>query len=161
MATKLYTRQGDQGQTQMGKKRMGKDELLPAVIGAIDELSAFLGWAKIQFPSARRQIHHIQKNLQTINSLLAGYPVKFSAKEVEKLEKWIDQVWGDRQLSHFIVSGRNEAEARLQIARTVCRRAERQLVALAKKEKVPPLFLVYLNRLSDYLFALAVTAGKV
>ena len=157
---KLYTRQGDQGQTQVGRQKLAKSALLLAAIGNIDELVAFLGWAKVADPPARQQIEAIQKDLQTISSLLAGYPVKFPGeKKVAQLEKWIDQVWGPQQLDHFVIPGANEAEARWQIARTICRRAERSLVRLRRQQAVPEPLLAYLNRLSDFLFALAVASG--
>ena len=142
----IYTRKGDKGKTGVfNGKRLSKDSLLIGAIGSIDEANSWLGVVS--------GFEEIQKDLMTISSILAGAKLKFSSVKSKKLEKEIDKL--DKilpPLKHFILPGGSETGAKLHFARTLVRRAERAVVGLLNKEKVKPEILIYLNRLSDYLF---------
>jgi len=154
---KIYTRQGDRGQSRLKGKRVAKDSPLLIAVGSLDELMSFLGWAKLALDrNGNRQLEEIQKDIQGIMAQLAGYAdVKLSGR-TQKLERQIDVIWGGKSKNKFVLPGANEAEARLQLARVVCRRAERMVVRLGREQAVSGTIAAYLNRLSDFLFALAV-----
>lgn len=160
----VYTKTGDKGTTKVFDKKTGtlvgisKTSCKIASIGAIDELNSFLGVSKSFSSDAdfKNKITQVQKNLFTINSILAGGKLKFSKVQTKKLEKQID-VWEGSLpvLKNFIIYGGSQESSLIYYSRALCRRAERSLVSFAKKEKVPESVLVYFNRLSDYLFMLA------
>ena len=160
----VYTKTGDKGRTKVFDKKTGtlvgisKTSCKIASIGAIDELNSFLGVSK-SFSTDRdfqKKITQVQKNLFTINSILAGGNLKFSKVQTKKLEKQIDIWEGELPvLKNFIIYGGSQNASLVYYSRALCRRVERSLVSFAKKEKVPESVLVYFNRLSDYLFMLA------
>jgi cob(I)alamin adenosyltransferase len=165
---KIYTRTGDAGETGLlGGERVRKSVLRVDTYGEIDELNASLGVvrAAITDPETISLLTGIQRDLFAMGARLAdsrGEKAQVSEKarlreeRVHALERAIDAAEASLPpLKTFIIPGGNEAGARLHVARAVCRRAERRLVALAAREEVPPLFLAYLNRLSDLLFVLA------
>ena len=153
---KLYTRRGDRGQSLLKGAKIAKDSSLLAAIGSLDELVAFLGWAKLPLKGKdRNRLRAIQKDIQTIMGQLAGYGAGVPAGRVAEMEKQIDTYWQGKEKNKFVIPGSNEIEARLQIARTVCRRAERAVVGLNRSQPVEETIMAYLNRLSDFLFALA------
>lgn len=163
---KVYTKTGDAGSTGLfGGSRIAKSDLLVEAYGTIDESSAVLGIAKaaLKHKEMKDQLDAVQEDL-----FLAGAEVasdekgkakliqKIEASDVERLETWIDEY--DRYLTPlraFIHPGENLTSAYLHQARTVLRRAERQLIALAASRPVRPELLQYLNRVSDYCFTLA------
>lgn len=165
--TKVYTRAGDDGTTRLGGgQRVAKDSLRIETYGTIDELSSVLGGAlaagveETLAPVLRR----IQNDLFNLGSDLCileedkqRMPVPVVEKRhVEALEELMDRLSEDLEpLANFILPGGTPAAAWLHLARTVCRRAERLLVALARQEPTGPLTLRYLNRLSDALFVMA------
>ncbi len=169
---RIYTRTGDAGETALlGGRRVRKSALRVEAYGELDELNAWLGLAVAALPesSTVNLLTEIQRHLFALSARVADArergetpPEKatFPEAHVTLLERAIDLA-GETlpPLKTFVIPGGTEAGARLHLARTVCRRAERRLVALAAQEDVPPVFLAYLNRLSDLLFVLARAAN--
>jgi len=160
----IYTKRGDKGKTGLlengGEKRVSKDYLRIEVIGALDELNSYLGivTSLLQSKKHKEFVENVQKDLFTINSILAGAKLVFTKTKTTKLEKKIDELEKNLpKLTNFILSGGSEVSARFQFARSLARRAERKLVALSKKEKIAPQILQYTNRLSDTFFVYART----
>lgn len=156
----IVTKTGDKGQTKMisqvkGQHRMvDKDSQITWAIGTIDELNSFLGVVKTAY-SDPEMIEDIQTNLFTISSLLAGGKVDFDNSETVEMENDIAHVESVLpEITNFVYSGGTELVAAFHYARAIARRAEREVVALSKVDKVNPDVLVYMNRLSDYLFIL-------
>jgi cob(I)alamin adenosyltransferase len=166
---KIYTRTGDDGSTALfGGGRVAKAHPRVAAYGDVDELNAVLGWALTQISSAEtaQRIQVVQHDLFTLGAELATPPAAAGRKRPEtpplptarvaEMEEWIDDAERELAPLHaFVLPGGSAAAAALHVARTVCRRAERAVVALGAAETVPPEALVYLNRLSDLLFTLA------
>ncbi len=163
----IYTRQGDGGQTRLpGSGPLWKDAPVLEACGTVDELSAALGLARCEpLPAAFRQLlEHAQKTLvQLAGALAAAEPAggpsgAVGPEHVEAVETAIDRYApGLEPLRAFVLPGASRAEAALHFARTVCRRAERRVVALTQREpqRVGAHHVAYLNRLSDLLFVLA------
>lgn len=162
---KIYTRTGDEGSTSLfGGKRVSKSELRIEAYGTIDELNANIGLLRDQpVNEARREVLlEIQDRLFTIGSILATEPGNTKVKvpgiqedDIAFLEKDIDQM--EQQLpvmKSFVLPGGHPSVSFGHVARTVCRRAERRVIALHQAEPVNPLAIKYLNRLSDHLFVL-------
>ncbi len=166
---KIYTRTGDRGETSLfGGQRVPKDHLRVEAYGTVDELNACLGWARTLLPPGEVAdvVEAVQNDLFTLGADLAtpeeGAEVpRVPAAWVERLEGWIDRAQ-ERvpPLRSFVLPGGAPAAAALHLARTVCRRAERRVVALARTEPVNPELIRYLNRLSDLLFVLARQANR-
>tara|TARA_Y100000385_G_C13055796_1_gene621890 strand:+ start:406 stop:951 length:546 start_codon:yes stop_codon:yes gene_type:complete len=163
---KIYTKKGDRGSTQLlGGTIIKKNNIKLECYGAIDELNAYIGNIYDQDISSnqKRTLYNIQNQLFNLGSCIAFDGKKdsiklpnISEKNIEMLEDRIDIM--DTllpDLNNFILPSGYSTVSKCHIARTVCRRAERRLVALSEKEKVNLLHLKYLNRLSDYLFVLA------
>lgn len=165
--TKVYTRTGDQGETRLGGgQRVPKDSLRIETYGTVDELSSVLGGALASGVDTELEpvLRRIQNDLFNLGSDLCileqdkeRLPVpSVEERHVTGLEELIDRLSEDLEpLANFILPGGTPAAAWLHLARTVCRRAERLLVALAREETVGPCTLRYLNRLSDALFVMA------
>jgi cob(I)alamin adenosyltransferase len=160
---RIYTRGGDDGTTQLlGAGRRPKDDQRVTAYGSVDELNAALGLALGQPLPGRlaEQLAVIQHDLFTLGAELATLPGQQSASLprlpagwIDRLERWIDvHEAGLPPLRNFILPGGSPAAAALHLARCICRRAEREVVALSRREPVGPLPLGYLNRLSDFLF---------
>jgi cob(I)alamin adenosyltransferase len=162
---KIYTKTGDEGTTSLfGGKRVSKADLRIDAYGTIDELNSWLGVLRDQRVNEIRLklLAEIQDRLFTIGSILATEPdnkkVKIPAlveNDIELLEKQMDEM--DAQLPamrHFVLPGGHSSVSFGHVARTVCRRAERLVIALNQIEKVDPVVIKYLNRLSDFLFML-------
>lgn len=165
---KIYTRTGDSGETGLlGSKRVRKHALRVEAYGEVDELNACLGFAgaALTDPDLSDLLVSIQRDLFAAGAQLAdvrtdtGKGAEKAAlppERVTDLERAIDRFdEGLPPLKHFILPGGCEAGARLHLARTVCRRAERRIAALADLEAVSPVLLAYVNRLSDLLFVMA------
>lgn len=164
----IYTRKGDEGETGLfGGGRISKDDPRIEATGAVDELNAVLGRAlcSVEEPRIRARIPILQDDLFSLGSRLASpaggdeesgprLPALPSGRPKE-MEGWIDEIDEEVEpLKNFILPGGSPAAADLHVARTVCRRAERRVVALAAREEgIEPEILRYLNRLSDLLFA--------
>jgi cob(I)alamin adenosyltransferase len=169
VAVKIYTRTGDEGTTGLfGGGRVPKNDLRVAAYGEVDELNAVLGVARVTAPTDFHDslLELIQRDLFSIGGQLASpEPAKVAAAlakaqvpadRIALFERTIDTA--DQELpplKAFVLPGGTPKAAALHLARTVCRRAERSVVALAAGAAVPSEFLVYLNRLSDLLFTLA------
>lgn len=151
----IYTKKGDKGETSIfSGKTLSKSSQRIAAIGAIDETNSFLGIILSEAPQMR-ELKEVQRNLFAIGSILAGAPLRFPKSRTKKIEKGIDRMEGTLPvLKNFILPGGGKTGARLFFARTLARRAERALVSLNKQEPLRPEILVYINRLSDYLFML-------
>ena len=170
---KIYTKTGDTGQTGLfGGGRVSKDDVRVAAYGDVDELNAFIGLARSVEPLARIDdvLVVIQRDLFAIGALLATpdrekmaqhlEKARVDAARIDELERAIDD--GEAELAPlraFILPGGTPKAAALHVARTVCRRAERQVVRLQRDVDLPPLAIIYLNRLSDLLFTLARVAN--
>lgn len=162
---RLYTRSGDKGQTSLIGKRVDKDDLRVEAYGTVDEANAFVGEAMARLDPERDrdlldQLTEIQHELFDCGGDLAVVnnkrPFKMTADKVERLEKWIDEhVKNAPVIKRFILPGGCAASSALHVARTVVRRAERRVVSLRKQEEINEEAARYLNRLSDYLFAVA------
>ncbi len=165
---KIYTKTGDKGQTGLlGGTRVGKDHGRVAAYGDVDETNALLGVVRARAEDAalRRLLGGIQRDLFALGAQLADPTARVTAKRakaaitaahVGRLERAIDAREKTLPaLAAFILPGGSETGALLHLARTVCRRAERSVVGLSRREPVDPRVVVYLNRLSDLLFVLA------
>jgi cob(I)alamin adenosyltransferase len=168
--TRIYTRAGDAGETSLGDgSRVPKTDPRIEAYGTVDEVSSVLGLALAapELPAQFRPwLEHVQNDLFDVG---ADFSVPLSDErdrlrvtraQVERLEELCDLVnAGLEPLKSFVLPGGGEAAARLHVARTVCRRAERAAVALAAAGDANPVALAYLNRLSDLLFILARAAA--
>jgi cob(I)alamin adenosyltransferase len=164
--SKIYTKTGDLGDTGLGDgSRVPKDHPRVTAYGTVDELNALLGLFLVQ-PGLPANIvdviRSIQNDLFDVGADLClpqkegESALRIRAEQAERLEKTIDEFNERLQpLKSFILPGGSPAAAWCHLARTVCRRAERNVVTLAQKEKINPQVIIYLNRLSDLLFVLA------
>ena len=164
---KIYTKTGDAGETSLlGGARVPKDHVRVAAYGDVDETNAAIGAARaLAKTSLERLLSWIQEDLFAIGAQLADPTRKVAAKrakaavspaQVRRLERAIDAREGRlAPLRSFVLPGGTPTAALLHQARTVCRRAERTVVTLARQEEVDPTTIAYLNRLSDLLFVLA------
>lgn len=163
---KIYTKTGDKGTTSLfGGKRVSKSDLRIETYGTIDELNSYVGLVRDQAVNQNRKnvLVEIQDRLFTIGSILATEPgntkVKIPSliqKDVTNLEKEIDAMDASLPpMKSFVLPGGHQAVSFCHVARTVCRRAERLVIALDGQEKIDALVIQYLNRLSDYLFMLS------
>ena len=158
--TRIYTRTGDDGTTSLaGGERLTKDHPRIEAIGAVDELNACIGLLRAQALGVDidRDLTGVQHRLFDLGGELAmpGTELLGDAPPLE-LEQTLDLVNADLPaLQEFVLPGGNEAAARCHLARTVCRRAERDLLRLSRSETVNSASLRYLNRLSDLLFVYA------
>ncbi|MBL4700917.1 MAG: cob(I)yrinic acid a,c-diamide adenosyltransferase [Phycisphaeraceae bacterium] len=168
---KLYTRRGDDGQTDLfGGKRVSKTDLRIGACGSVDELNCMLG-VTIAFcnPQSMRQILlQLQHELFELGADLAtplDAKIKISRvaqTHIDALEKFIDQATGQTQpMTCFILPGGCELAARLHLSRAICRRAERDAVDATTSIELNPMAVTYLNRLSDLLFAMARWANVI
>ncbi len=174
MTPKIYTRTGDEGTTGLfGGGRVPKDDPRVQAYGEVDELNASLGLARAVelMPRIDEVLVPIQRDLFSLGALLATpnrdkmheqlAKARIDDARIAQLERAIDD--GEHELeplTAFIVPGGTPKAAALHVARTVCRRAERHVVALARTVALPPLVGIYLNRLSDLLFVLARVANR-
>jgi cob(I)alamin adenosyltransferase len=161
---KLYTKSGDDGMTGLfGGQRVAKNDVRVTAYGEVDELNAAIGVVLSEHDDAElgEMLRRIQSDLFVIGALLATpdskkAPSQFADESVEQLERWIDRACeAVPPLECFILPGGTPSAALLHLARTICRRAERAVVTLTQQQPIDPRIIVYLNRLSDLLFALA------
>jgi cob(I)alamin adenosyltransferase len=170
---RVYTRLGDGGETRLaGGQRVPKDGTRIAAYGSVDELNSFVGAARAtaaelalkepRLERLRAILLRVQHELFNLGSILATLPedvhpkqARVTEREVAQLEKEMDVFNEDLPaLRSFVLAGSSRLNAELDICRTVCRRAERVCVSLARLESVAPEALRYLNRLSDALFVM-------
>lgn len=166
--SKLYTRGGDTGTTSLvGGERIKKNSVRLEAYGTLDEFSSFLGCVSSDKTcplDIKEEILEIQNMLFNLGGYLAC-----GVNEGEKPEVWVLKENDIRELEHkidildektpkinaFILPGGCELSSKAHVARAVCRRAERRILALAEEEYVDPILIIYINRLSDFLFILA------
>jgi len=171
-AMKIYTKTGDDGSTGLvGGSRVSKGDPQIECYGTVDELNAAIGLAAVVVAGAEllKELRRIQADLFTIGSHLATPPdsptraslPKLEGSMVDRLEQRIDATTAQLPpLKHFILPGGSELAARLHLARTICRRAERLVVAMPYSSYALPIVVTYLNRLSDWLFTEARLANQ-
>lgn len=165
MATKIYTRTGDDGSTGLfGGTRLPKHHIRIEAYGTVDEFNSVIGWLMtfIQEDATKNFLQNIQSRLFTVGSNLASDPAKemitpdLTDEDINVIEEAIDVMQQILpELKHFILPGGSASVSAAHLARTVCRRAERRCVALAFESVVDSKIILYLNRLSDYFFVLA------
>ena len=164
--TKIYTKGGDKGETSLGDgQRVPKDHQRIVAYGTVDELNSVLGlFLSSGAGDESGLIQSIQNDLFDVGADLCvpenedteQNRLRVTAKQVERVEEAIDRINADLPpLNSFVLPGGSTAASWCQLARTVCRRAERELVTLAGSESINPEVTRYLNRLSDLLFVLA------
>jgi len=168
---RIYTKRGDGGQTSLaGGQRLFKDSARIEAYGTVDELNAFTGLAVVSCEELIARdpriglllviLRRVQHELFNLGSILATLPEDVHAKqaritsaEVTQLEREIDGMNESLpQLRSFVLPGGTRLNAELHVTRTICRRAERLLIGMARDESVPPEAIQYLNRLSDAMF---------
>jgi len=164
---RIYTKRGDAGETGLvGGQRVPKDTPRIEAYGTVDELNAFVGLAAISCAEDSRLaplaaiLRRVQHELFNLGSILATEPAdvhphqpRVTAAEIAQLEREIDSMNADLPaLRSFVLPGGTGLNAELHVTRTICRRAERLVVAMAREESVPPEVIPYLNRLSDAMF---------
>jgi cob(I)alamin adenosyltransferase len=166
--TKIYTRGGDAGETSLGDgSRVSKLDSRIAAYGTVDEVNAALGAVLAGDSSGelRDVLVRVQNELFDLGAdlsvpLARAERLRVTQEQVDRLERDCDHFNANLpELRSFVLPGGSEAAARLHVARTVCRRAERAALAAASEHDVSPLALVYLNRLSDLLFILSRAAN--
>lgn len=168
---KLYTKTGDGGETGLfDGTRVAKSDPRVEAYGAVDELEAWLGAVRSHRVDAdvEAMLSKIQHDLFALGAILADPSHRIAARvqkatlgpdDVTRLEQWIDTLDGALPpLRHFVLAGGTPAASLLQVARAVCRRAERRIVCLGGGA-VDPALLTYINRLSDLLFVMARTVN--
>jgi cob(I)alamin adenosyltransferase len=163
---KIYTKTGDKGQTALfGGKRVPKDDLRVEAYGTLDELNSHIGLLReyLKEDQCREWLQNIQNQLFVIGSQLATDPdarnlklPELKEENIRMLEQAIDKMEVRLEpLKSFILPAGSISVAQTHIARTVCRRAERRVVSLSDSAHCDPQIIIYLNRLSDFLFVLA------
>ena len=172
--TRIYTRGGDKGETSLGRgERVAKHDLRVEAYGTSDEANAVIGLARaaidrmVKNDELRRHVDGMLKRIQndlfdlgadlcTVEAKQGSEALRIVATQTERLEREIDTMNAELQpLTSFVLPGGSEASAWLHLARTVGRRAERRMTALAAGQPVNPEAVRYVNRLSDHLFVLA------
>ncbi len=176
-AMKLYTRIGDDGTTRLfGNIKVGKDDPRVEAYGTVDELNSAIGVALVvcEYDEIRSVLGVVQNRLFDVGADLAtpraegtqpqsAWRVyRIAAEDATDLERFIDAAWNPLPaMQNFILPGGTELAARLHLARTICRRAERECVKLSHEVDQLREVIIFLNRLSDLLFALARRANQL
>lgn len=172
---KIYTRTGDEGSTGLfGGERVPKSHQRLVAYGTLDELNSLLGVLALhlsQAVAATGPLQLVQEDLFALGAVLATPPSHTQQLDqrmtkhtwsIQEMEADIDRLTAlAAPMTHFVLPGGCAASAYAHLARTVCRRAEREVVALAATETVPAEVVIYVNRLSDWLFALARAANAL
>ena len=168
---RIYTKAGDQGQTSLGDgRRVSKTDRRVVAYGSVDELNAVMGVVHATgvhesvIESLAIRLRHVQNDLLDLGADLcvpessqrSAQALRITESQITTLERWIDEATSRLEpLKSFVVPGGTLASAHLHHARTVCRRAEIEVLRLAETERVNPQVPIYLNRLSDLLFVWA------
>jgi cob(I)alamin adenosyltransferase len=172
--TRIYTKGGDKGETSLGRgERVAKHDPRVEAYGTVDELNSVIGLVRaavertLKNDAHRAHVDEMLKRIQndlfdlgadlcTVEAKQGSEALRIVATQTERLEREIDTMNAELQpLTTFVLPGGNEASAWLHLARTVARRAERRMTALAAEQPVNPEAIRYVNRLSDHLFVLA------
>lgn len=166
---RIYTRTGDKGETRLvGGQKVPKDSVRLECYGTVDELNSLIGVAavtthEVALDELAQVLARIQHELFNLGSILATLPAdvgpkqpRVTAADVTQLEREIDRMNEELPpLRSFVLPGGSRLSAELHVCRTVCRRAERLVVALSRESEVDPVDVRYLNRLSDALFVMS------
>ncbi|KZE64297.1 cobalamin adenosyltransferase [Fictibacillus phosphorivorans] len=162
---KLYTRTGDKGMTSVIGGRLAKSDIRVKAYGTLDELNSFVGLtiAKLhepKFDDIKNELIKIQHELfdcgGDLSAISKGYTFKAKEEIITFLEERIDVYIKEApELERFILPGGTEASSYIHVCRTIARRGEREIVELQQSEEIHPVVLKYVNRLSDYFFAIA------
>jgi cob(I)alamin adenosyltransferase len=165
--TTIYTRTGDEGETSLGGgQRVPKDSARVAAYGTVDELNSAIGVSLAHGLSPRlveilsivqNELFHLGSDLAFREEDKRAYRLpQIEERHIAQLEEWIDEmITATGTLKNFILPGGSIGAAQLHVARTICRRAERAVLTLAREEPIGELVMPYLNRLSDLLFVMA------
>jgi cob(I)alamin adenosyltransferase len=165
--TKISTKTGDLGETSLGShQRVGKDSMRVQSYGTLDELASHIGLVLSHGPTDRvaQELLRVQSELLHLGAQLSHVEEgdemrtlpRIEERHIQRLSDLVDAFAEELgPLANFILPGGTRAAAQLHVARTVCRRAERLVVALMRDDPVPPTAVPYLNRLSDLLFLMA------
>lgn len=159
----ISTKTGDDGSTGLWSgERIPKDDLRVEAYGTVDELNSFLGDARraAETERVKELIDVLQEDLFRVAGTLATvgesvYVQPLCEDDVERITGWVHELEAAVPLRGFVIPGSTASSAKLDICRTVCRRGERRIVALSRREEVPPALRRYVNRLADLLFMLA------
>ncbi len=161
---KIYTKTGDKGETSLyDGTRVRKDSVRVESYGTVDELNSNLGFAShfIQDEDIRQKLFQVQKKLFFVAGELATkeegkFKNGVTDEDIAALERWIDEYLTKiEKVDSFIIPGSSYGSASLHVARTVCRRAERRILALSREDEVRPQVIKFVNRLSDTIYAFA------
>ena len=159
--TKVTTKTGDAGQTGLGNgERISKNSLRVHAMGAVDKLNSIIGWARVESDKqSDKALEKIQQDLFNLGGELAIPDVEMNLLKNSRID-WLDSNTENINsllppLNEFILPGGSEFTARIHIARSECRDAERALIALSENEYVPDSHKKYINRLSDFFFVLS------
>ena len=159
--TKVTTRTGDKGQTGLGNgERVSKNSLRVNAMGSVDKLNSIIGWARIKAnKQSDKPLEEIQQDLFNLGGELAIPDVQINLLKDARID-WLDSNIDEINallppLNEFVLPGGPEFTARVHIARSECRDAERAIIALSESECVPSNHKKYINRLSDFLFVLS------
>ena len=160
----IITKSGDSGKTSLySGERVYKDDLRVEAYGTLDELNAWIGECRNYLSDLRQKenLLEIQKTLFRCMGQLATkngtFPDPITKKDVDNITELVYSLEKNLHLKGFVLPGGNSVSAKLDICRTVARRAERKIIALSRKEKIAPELIIYVNRLSDFFFVLART----
>ncbi|MDO4711284.1 MAG: cob(I)yrinic acid a,c-diamide adenosyltransferase [Peptostreptococcaceae bacterium] len=161
---KIYTKTGDKGETSLyDGTRVRKDSVRVESYGTVDELNSHLGFAShfVEDDDVRDKLFRVQKKLFFVAGELATkeegkFKNGVTDEDIQALERWIDEYLTKiEKVDSFIIPGSSKGSAALHVARTVCRRAERRILALAREDDVRPTVIKFVNRLSDTVYAFA------
>ena len=169
---KIYTKTGDNGQTALGNgQRVNKHSLRVNAYGTVDETNATVGLARqhsegeldTQLAAIQNDLFDLGADLATpLNSVHKDKVHRINDVHIQWLESQIDDIDGDNEsMQNFVMPGGTKLAASLHLSRTIARRAERLVVALQRQDSINPLTLIYLNRASDLLFAMARAANRL
>lgn len=165
----IYTKTGDKGTTSLANgERVNKSDARLEAYGTVDELNSWVGLLRAalrnnELPAADHQLQWVQNKLFNLGAALSCAPGEWVAEtDVRQLEQWIDAMQAEVPKQHaFVLPAGGETACRCQVCRTVCRRAERRMLAIEEdgKKQVGNVAFQFVNRLSDYLFVLARFVG--
>ncbi len=161
---KVYTKTGDKGETSLyDGTRVRKDSVRVESYGTVDELNSHLGFAShfVDNDDIKEKLFKIQKKLFFVAGELATkeegkFKNGVTDEDIKSMENWIDEYLAKiEKVDSFIIPGSSQGSAALHVARTVCRRAERRILALAREDDVRPTVIKFVNRLSDTIYTFA------
>ncbi len=171
---RIYTRSGDKGYTSfpLFKTRVPKDHPALEVMGTLDELNSYIGLARSLLPREKEELRKldsdlkkVQESLFRVGSMIIGFGdrARVTGENVKWLEEKIDEISGKVQLFVFVLPTGHPAASVLHVARTICRRLERRIVSLTRllPGMLDEVIVEYINRLSDYLYAVALYVNYV